>query len=83
VRSRWIDQAARWTVAIGALDTLVATGQVGRSVAAVERRAWARSSFAAIVSTGMPQPDMSVFGEEFANEYERWAGEVARAIDRE
>ncbi len=78
--SRWTDQVARWTVAIGALDTIAATSSMNRAVAAIERRAWVKASLTTIVAAGMPRPDLSVLGEGFAVEYERWADGIALVI---
>jgi len=78
-----VDVVSRWCVAVGAVTVLAATEDAPAAVAAIERRVSADALRPAIVAAELPMPDLTVLGEAFAREYERWAGLLARSIARD
>lgn len=74
------DAVSRWRVALGVLSVLAATADAPAAVAAIERRRSADALRPAVLAADLPRVDVGVLGAEFASEYERWAGVVARSI---
>jgi hypothetical protein len=68
---------------VGVVSVLSATQDAPAAVAAIERRMSADSLRPTIIAGEMPRPDVTVLGEAFALEYERWAGLLARSIARD
>lgn len=78
-----VDVVSRWCVAVAAVTVLAATEDAPAAVAAIERRVSVDALRPAIVAAELPMPDLTVLGEAFAREYERWAGLLARSIARD
>lgn len=75
-----MDVVSRWRVAVAVVSVLAATESAPTAVAAIERRRSADALRSAIIAAELPRPDITVKGEAFGLEYERWAGLLARSI---
>jgi hypothetical protein len=71
------DAVTTWHVCLQALATLDATADLGYGDAAVAQRACAERLVNAMITAGLPMPNLKVRGPVFTVEFDRWAGALA------